>query len=43
MNRRDNMRKGRTNGNTLLILVMIGFCILVLIEIIYGQVQIRRQ
>lgn len=43
MNRRDNMRKGRTNGNTLLILVMIGFCILALIEIIYGQVQIRMQ
>lgn len=43
MNRRDNMRKGRTNGNVLLILVMVGFCILALIEIIYGQVQIRMQ
>ncbi|MDE7177615.1 MAG: SGNH/GDSL hydrolase family protein [Lachnospiraceae bacterium] len=33
-------RKGRQNINTML-LILIGFCILAIIEIIYGQVQIR--
>lgn len=35
-----NIRKGRQNINTLL-LILIGFCILAIIEIIYGQAQIR--
>lgn len=43
MNHRERTRKGRTNGSALLLLVMIGFCILAIIEIIYGQVQIRMQ
>lgn len=43
MSNRENMRKGRYNGNVLLLMVMIGFCILAIIEIVYGQVQIRMQ
>lgn len=35
-----NARKGRQNINTLLV-ILIGFCILAIIEIIYGQAQIR--
>lgn len=35
-----NIRKTRTNINTLLV-ILIGFCILAIIEIIYGQAQIR--
>lgn len=35
-----NTGKGRRNINTLLV-VLIGFCILAIIEIIYGQAQIR--
>ncbi len=42
MSGRENMRKGRRNGN-LMLLVMIGFCILAIIEILYGQAQIRMQ
>lgn len=37
------MKKKRYNTNVLLLAVMIGFCILAIIEIIYGQVQIRLQ
>lgn len=33
-------RKGRQNINTLLV-ILIGFCILAIIEIVYGQAQIR--
>lgn len=35
-----NARKGRQNINTLLV-ILIGFCILAIIEIVYGQAQIR--
>lgn len=42
MNHKENARR-RYNGNLLLFIVMIGFCILAVIEIIYGQVQIRMQ
>lgn len=35
-----NARRGRQNINTLLV-VLIGFCVLAIIEIIYGQAQIR--
>lgn len=38
-----NMRKRRYNTNVVLLTVMIGFCILAIIEIIYGQAQIRMQ
>lgn len=37
-----NARKGRQNINTLLV-ILIGFCILAIIEIIYGQAQIRME
>lgn len=36
-----NVPKGKYSGNLLLIIVLIGFCILALIEILYGQAQIR--
>lgn len=36
-----NMRKGKYNGNLLLLIILIGFCVLALIEILYGQTQIR--
>lgn len=42
-NKRDNLKRRRYNTNVLLLAVMIGFCILAIIEIIYGQVQIRLQ
>lgn len=38
----ENKRKGRQNINTLLV-ILIGFCILAIIEIIYGQTQIRME
>ena len=38
-----NLRKRRYNTNVVLLAVMIGFCILAIIEIIYGQVQIKMQ
>lgn len=34
-------RRRRQNSNNLLLIVLIGFCILALIEIIYGQAQMR--
>ena len=37
------MRKNRHNNNVLLLTVLIGFCILAIIEIIYGQAQIRME
>lgn len=40
---RDVMRKSRNNGNVLLLTVLIGFCILAIIEIVYGQAQIRME
>ena len=43
MNDRENRKRGRYSGNTLLLMVMAGFCILAVIEIIYGQIQIRMQ
>lgn len=43
MNDREKRRRGRYGGNTLLLMVMAGFCILAVIEIIYGQTQIRMQ
>lgn len=43
MSDRENRRKGRYNGNSVLLMIMIGFCILAVIEIIYGQIQIRMQ
>ncbi len=41
MDNRANSRKNRHNSNVLLLTVLIGFCILAIIEIIYGQAQMR--
>lgn len=41
MDDRNRMRRGKQNGSILLLTVLIGFCILAMIEIIYGQAQIR--
>ena len=41
MDSRGNTRKNRHNNNVLLLTVLIGFCILAIIEIIYGQAQMR--
>lgn len=41
MDDRGNMRRNRHNSNVLLFTVLIGFCILAIIEIIYGQAQMR--
>lgn len=43
MSDRENRKRGRYSGNALLLMIMIGFCILAAIEIIYGQIQIRMQ
>lgn len=43
MDDRNKMRKGKQNGSALLLTVLIGFCILAIIEIIYGQAQIRME
>lgn len=41
MDNKSNMRRNRHNSNILLLTVLIGFCILAIIEIIYGQAQMR--
>lgn len=41
MDHKNNILKGKSSGNILLITVLIGFCILAIIEIIYGQTRIR--
>lgn len=41
MDNRGNARRNRHNSSVLLLTVLIGFCILAIIEIIYGQAQIR--
>lgn len=41
MDNRSNMRRNRHNNSVLLLTVLIGFCILAIIEIIYGQAQMR--
>ena len=41
MDNRRNTRKNRHNSSVLLLTVLIGFCILAIIEIIYGQAQMR--
>lgn len=42
-NGKNTARRGKHNGNILLLTVLIGFCILAIIEIIYGQAQIRME
>lgn len=41
MENRKNIKRGRQSGNVLLLTVLIGFCILALIEIIYGHAQMK--
>lgn len=43
MDNRNNIRKSKYSGNIMLLVVLIGFCILAIIEIIYGQTQIRME
>lgn len=43
MDNKSNMRKNKNSGNTMLLTILIGFCILAIIEIIYGQAQIRME
>lgn len=43
MNNKSNMQKGKYGGNVLLLIILIGFCILAIIEILYGQAQIRME
>lgn len=41
MENKTSPRKRRQNSNNLLLIVLIGFCILALIEILYGQAQMK--
>lgn len=43
MDNKLNMHKGKYNGNILLLIMLIGFCILAIIEILYGRAQIRTE
>ena len=43
MDNKSNMQKGKHGGNLLLLTILIGFCILAIIEILYGQAQIRME
>lgn len=41
MERRPYTRKNRYNGKVTMLVIMIGFCILAIIEIVYGQAQLK--
>lgn len=41
MEHREHTRKSRYNGKVMLLAIMIGFCILAIIEIAYGQAQLK--
>ena len=43
MDKKGGLKKGKYNNSVLLLLVLIGFCILAIIEIIYGQAQIKME
>lgn len=43
MDNKRNIQKGRYSSSILLLSVLIGFCILAIIEILYGQAQIRME
>lgn len=43
MDNKRNIQKGRYNSSILLLSVLIGFCILAIIEILYGQAQIKME
>lgn len=41
MDKKDGFGKGKYRNNVLLLTILIGFCILAIIEIVYGQAQLR--
>lgn len=41
MDKKGGLEKGKYRNNVLLLAVLIGFCILAIIEIVYGQAQLR--
>lgn len=41
MDKKDGLGKGKYRNNVLLLVVLIGFCILAIIEIAYGQTRLR--
>lgn len=43
MDSKGRSRRGKYNNSVLLLTVLIGFCILAIIEILYGQAQIRME
>lgn len=43
MDKKSDLRKSKYNNSVLLLAVLIGFCILAIIEIVYGQAQIRME
>ena len=43
MDKKSDLRNGKYNSSALLLIVLIGFCILAIIEILYGQAQIRME
>lgn len=43
MDKKSDWRKNKNNGSVQLLAVLIGFCILAIIEILYGQAQLRME
>ncbi|MCH5261410.1 MAG: SGNH/GDSL hydrolase family protein [Lachnospiraceae bacterium] len=43
MDKKDGLGKGKFRNNAWLLAVLIGFCILAIIEIVYGQAQLRME
>ena len=43
MDNRNPVRRGKQSSSVLLLTILIGFCILAIIEILYGQAQIRME
>lgn len=43
MDKKSDLKKGKYHSSIMLLTVLIGFCILAIIEILYGQAQIRME
>lgn len=43
MDKKSDLTKGKYHSSVMLLMVLIGFCILAIIEILYGQAQIRME
>lgn len=43
MDKKNDLKKGKYHSSIMLLTVLIGFCILAIIEILYGQAQIRME